>query len=338
MEISANFTIEDWFLSLPFSDGKDYGTRYKNIREILKPIHDEVKSVVAKIDPTIYLNAHGCEHIKMVIEKMSMILSHKEIELTPYETYLLLLATQFHDIGHIINGRDNHAADAGKIIVKIEHPSLDNVEKKRVFDIVKAHTGRENPIGTLPDIDRISNEKVRCRLLSAIIRLADELADGKDRASKFLLELKNCGGTIPDESMIFHLFSECLNSCWAQLDSHTIYMKFFLNEEYATTKYKKGTSEQFLVDEIYDRTLKVFTECLYYNRFVPEFIRMNTIDVSINFLCSETLQDFHNSINYKIEEQGYPTLSCDIYEMCKNDLYENGEKVTGQYIANQINN
>jgi len=338
MEIRANSTIEEWFLSQSFPNGEDYASKYKTIKDFLSPIHDEIKTVVAKIDPTVYLNAHGCGHIKMVIEKMTMILSHGKIELSLYETYLLLLATQFHDIGHIINGRDNHAADAGKIISKISHQLLDSVEKKKIFDIASAHSGKNDPIGKMPDTDTISNKLVRCRLLSAIVRLADELADGRERASNFLLELENCKGAIPDESKIFHLFSHCLNSCFVQLDSHAICMKFYLNKEHVITKYTKGVHEQFLIDEIYDRTLKVFTECLYYNRFVPEYVRISTIDVSINFLCSETVSDFHTPIKYRLEEQGYPLISGEIFDICKNDLVKEGTKIDGQYIANQINN
>jgi hypothetical protein len=338
MEIKANSTIEEWFLSQSFSDGEDYASKYKTIKEFLNPIHDEIKTVVAKIDPTVYLNAHGRGHIKMVIEKMTMILSQEKIKLSLYETYLLLLATQFHDIGHIINGRDNHAEDSGKIISKISHQLLDSVEKKKIFDIASAHSGKNDPIGKMPDTDTISNKNVRCRLLSAIVRLADELADGSERASNFLLELESCKGAIPEESMIFHLFSHCLNSCVVHTDSHTVCMKFYLNKEHVVNKLKKGESEQFLIDEIYGRTLKVFTECLYYNRFVPEYVRMNTIDVIINFLCTETLIDFHTPIKYRLEEQGYPTISCEIFDICSDDLVKNGINIDGQYIANQINN
>jgi hypothetical protein len=338
MDIKANCTIEDWFLSQSFSSGKDYALKYRAIKEFLAPIHEEVKSIVAKIDPTTYLNAHGCEHIKMVIEKMTMILAHKEIELTLYETYLLLLATQFHDIGHIINGRDNHAEEAGKVIAKVNHQSLDNVEKKMIFTIASAHSGKDNPIGKMPDTDAISNEKVRCRLLSAIVRLADELADGKERASNFLLELDNCSGTIPEESKIFHLFSHCLDSCFVQLDSHAVCLKFFLNKNHVISKYGKGTENIFLIDEIYSRTLKVFIECLYYNRFVPESIRINTVDITINFLCGETLKDFHTPIKYRLEEQGYPALTHGIFDICHDDLVNDGVNIDGQYIANQINN
>jgi hypothetical protein len=339
MEIKANSTIEEWFLSQTFPVGEDYASRYKIIKEFLIPIHEEVKSVVAKIDPTVYLNAHGCGHIKMVIEKMTMVLSHGKIELSLYETYLLLLATQFHDIGHIINGRDNHAEDAGKIISKISHQLLDSVSKKVIFDIASAHSGKDDPIGQLPVENTISNRPIRLRLLSAILRTSDELADGKERASNFLLELKDCKGSIPDKSKIYHVYSSCLNSCYIQLDSHSVCMKFYLNQEHAENKYKKKKKDIFLIDEIYNRTLTTFTECLYYNRFVPDSIRLNTVNVEINFLCSRSSKDFHIPIKYKIEEHGYPTIPRgDIFDLCKNDLVKDGAKIDGQYIANQINN
>jgi hypothetical protein len=248
-----------------------------------------------------------------------------------------LLSTQFHDIGHIINGRKTHAEDSGRIISKISHQLLDNVLKKVVFDIASAHSGKDNPIGRLPIKNTISNNTIQFQLLSAILRLADELADGKERASNFLLDLKDCKGSIPNESKIYHVYSSCLDSCYVQLESHSVCMKFYLYHEHIENKYKKETQEIFLIDEIYNRTLTTFTECLYYNRFVPEPIRINTVSVEINFLCNESLTDFHEPIKYKIEEQGYPTIPVgSIFELCKNDLVVNDTKIDGEYIYRQI--
>ncbi len=338
MNFNENTTIEDWFCSQPQLNGKNYVSQYNCIKGILDPIQDEIKAVVAKIDPTIYLNAHGSAHIKTVVERLTMLLAHNEINLSIYETYLLLLSAQFHDIGHIINGRDTHADDAGKIISKISHQLLNAVDKKIVFDIASAHSGKNNPIGKLPITDTISNEKIRCRLLSAILRLADELADGTERASNFLLESGEGKGQIPDESKIFHVFSHCLNSFYVDFESHEVRMRFFLYKEHVQSKYRKKTDNLFLIDEIYNRTLTTFTECLYYNRFVPESIRLNSVNVEIKFLASEyPFLDFCDPIKYKIEEQGYPTLaSCDIFEICKDELVKDGTRVDGQYVFNKL--
>jgi len=338
MNFNEYTTIEDWFCAQPQINGKDYVSQYNCIKAILDPIQDEIKSVVAKIDPTTYLNAHGRSHIKMVIEKITMLLNHNELNLSMYETYLLLLASQFHDIGHIYNGRDKHAKDAGRIISMINHQLLNAVDKKIIFDIASAHSGKDNPIGKLPVIDTISNEKIRYRLLSAILRLADELADGTERASNFLLELDEGKGQIPEESKIFHVFSHCLNSYYVDFESHEVLMKFFLYKEHVLEKFKKKTEDVFLIDEIYNRTLTTFTECLYYNRFVPESIRLNSVYVEIKFLTSEyPFLDFCDPIKFKIEEQGYPTLSSrNIFEICKNDLVKDGIKIDGQYVFNKL--
>lgn len=324
-------TLEEWFCSQ--KELKEYATKYENIKTFLNPIHDEVKTMVAKIDPTMYLNAHGQSHIKMVIDKVTMLLSHNDISLSNYEVFLLLLSIQFHDIGHIINGRDQHAENAAKILSKIDSPLLDTVEKKVIFQISSAHSGNKNPIGNLPINDTFYNESVRYRLLSALLRLGDELADGKERSSSFLLE----NNLIPSESKLYHAFSYCLNSSYVQLENHTVCLKFFLSKEHVINKYKRRDEEVFLIDEIYSRTLTTFIECLYYNRFVPESIRLNTVDVDINFLCQETLSDFHDRIKFRIEERGYPNLgSNNIFEICEADLVKDGQKLDGEYINSKI--
>lgn len=327
-------SIENWFCSQRDEpEYKDYVINYNSIKKKLAPIHDEVKSVVAKIDPSIFLNAHGVSHIKMVIEKATMLLSNEGVILTAYEMYFLLLAIQFHDIGHIINGRNTHAIDSNRIISKIDDSLLGIVEKKAIFQIASAHSGKENPIGQLPLENTISNERIRFRLISALVRLADELADGTERASSFLLE----NDLIPPKSEIYHIFSSCLDSCVPQFDYHAIDMKFYLNEKRAIKKFKKKDTEIYLVDEIYIRTMNTFTECLYYNRFVPESLRINSVHVEINFLNTETLMNFHETIKYKIEEQGYPLLHSDsIFEICKKDLQRGDDKIDGEYIFNKL--
>lgn len=323
--------IEDWLLSKHADPNfHTYATNYSNIKQFLLPIHEDVKAVVARIDPKIYLNAHGASHIQMVIEKASLLLSHDEINLSEKEVYFLLLAIQLHDIGHIINGRKTHATDANIIISKISPQNLNQVEKKAIFKIVAAHSGQENdPIGQLPQIDIISNVKIRYRFLAAVLRLADELADGHERASNFLLSINS----IPKKSILYHVFSSCLDSFYPDLESHSVRMKFHINSSDLIKKYKKDTSNIYLIDEIYSRTLTTFTECLYYNRFVPEAIRINTIDVEIDFNS-----DLINSIKYKIKENGYPKLYLgeNIFTICETDLMNGLKKIDGAYIHKLI--
>jgi hypothetical protein len=341
-------TLQDWFYSKDksiFPSGKDYVSHYKIFKEFLdKEIHPEIKPVMSREEPMMYLNDHSERHVAMVIEKASYLLSglSERNELTPYETFIILTAIQIHDAGHIINAsRENHAVDTAKLIQELDKNSA--LERKLIFDIAKAHSGKNDLIGILSQESIISETTVRTKLLAAVLRFADELADGKDRASNYLLEIDK----IPDESKIYHTFSSCLDTFRVDIQRHEVCMSFCINKTQATTLFKKTkkdkntgksiTENTFLINEIYERTLKTFNESLYYNRFVPEEIRINSINVKIFFLEREDVDYFFDTIEYRIEEIGYPSFSHDIFEICSS-LKKNGYNLDGEYINSQIKN
>ena len=341
-------TLQDWFYKKKeksFPSQKDYVSKYKAFKEFLdREVHPEIKPVMSREEPEMYLNDHSEKHVAMVIEKATYLLSglsDKNI-LTPYEAFILLAAIQIHDAGHIINAsRERHAIDTAKIIQELDKVST--LERKLIFDIAKAHSGKKDLIGIQSQESIISETTVRFRLFAAILRFADELADGKDRASNYLLEINQ----ISEESIIYHTFSSCLDTFRVDTQKQEVCMFFCVNKRQATTLYKKKkkdkitekviTEDTFLINEIYERTLKTFNESLYYNRFVPEEIRINSINVEICFLEPEKVEPFFESIKYRIEEIGYPQLpSSDIFDICSESLKKDGNKIDGEYIKNQI--
>lgn len=352
-------TLQDYFYSCEqdlnlFPDKRNYVSYYKNFKDFLdRDIHPEIKPVMSREDPHIYLNDHSEKHVAMVIEKATFLLigmPEKDF-LTPYEIFILLTAIQIHDAGHLINAnRDTHAIDTSQIINELDKNAISAFERKIIFDIARAHSGKEDIIGSQKEYIDISGETIRFRLIAAILRFADELADGKVRASNYLLKYDK----LPIESKIFHTFSSCLDSFKINIEGHEVNMTFCVNEEQVCTTYKKQKKDkttgqivledQLLIDEIYSRTLKTFNEALYYNRFIPAEMRINVINVEIIFLKKDTidLNDiyFFDTIKYRIEEIGYPKMySEDIFEICNGFLLDSyGHKLNGEYIKQQIKN
>jgi hypothetical protein len=328
------FNIEDFFLSFKkekFPNDFDYSAKYKTIKEFMdNKVHSEIKSMVTQKVPAIYLNDHGEKHIKKVIEKASELISRDTTILTPYEIFFLLVAIQIHDAGHVINGRDKHAENASKIIKNLGKETITSVEKKYISQIAKAHSGKNDPIGNLSDNQLVSNEKVNLKLIASILRLADELADDSTRASSFLLDQ----GLINESSKIFHHYSNCLDSCIAE--SNQIRMNFFLEDQHLKDPFPLGANKVFLLDEIYDRTVKTFTESLYCNRFLPEVIRIKSINVDINIETSNT-KIHPDKISYRLEENGYPQYGGqDIFEMCTDLKSTDGKTLNGLYYSKLI--
>lgn len=342
-------TLEEYFYSFKdkldcFPGKHNYVTAYEKFKDFMdREVHKETKSMtLVKDEGTIYLNDHSSDHVQMVMEKVSRILWMDDemiVELKPLECFILLSAIQIHDAGHVIEGREHHEQNTKVFLKEYNKYDVGSPEKKIIYEIARAHSGKDDPIGKLPQSEDVSNFRVRMRMLAALLRLGDEMADEASRASEFLFDENQ----IISGSRLFHAFSISLNSFVPHTDSHDIRMKFNLNrkrcEELFQKPTKDGEVETYLLDEIYERTFKTFHECLYYNRFVPDTIRLNTVDVTIDFYDDEDLDPFFTSIKYRLEEKGYPHVhEGNIYALCGMDLERDGQKLNGKYIKSIIDN
>jgi hypothetical protein len=323
--------IESWFLEQhidKFPGNLDYIANYRTIKAFMNSeVHPEIKAMVMTFIPEMYLNDHGEKHIKKVIDKASEIIDISENVLSPYEVFFLLVAIQIHDAGHLINGRKDHAKNAQKIINTFDKKLITPFERKFVLEIAKAHSGKKDPIGNLKDKQIITSERINLKLIAAILRLADELADDATRASSFLLENEQ----ISDKSLLFHEFSARLDSCVAEMESHQIKMNFYLLEEHLSKIYLNGSNQVFLLDEIYERTIKTYLECQYCNRYLPEKYRYTTVNVDIEIETENELI-IPKSISYRLKEKGYPDLgNNNIFEICDKELMNENKRLDGRY-------
>jgi hypothetical protein len=343
--------IEDAFFKFKqksFPHEHDYVTTYKTLKPKLdKQIHPEVKVKMKEYHPNDYYNDHGVDHIKMVIDRASRIIEclnptyskrnqKDKFYISPYEIFILLMSIQIHDAGHVLGTRKEHPTKAKELLSKLDlGEELTAPEKKIIGDIAKSHSGTDNPIGKIQSSFDLTHENIRPQFLASILRLADELAEDSTRASRFLLE----NDEIEEMSLIYHYYSLCINS--VKISGKEISMKFYLNEETSTKLFKKETKdgiiETYLIDEIYERTLKTFTETLYCTRFLPENCRFNSIKVTI-FIDDKYHEQIIAPIAYELKENGYPLLGQNnkIFDICK-DLSENGVEKNGKYFAELIN-
>ncbi len=164
----------------------------------------EVLSWIAKSEPN--LSDHGIHHIDNVIENAARLLGldasysyetgmgkkpFEQLDIRPVEAYLLGMALMFHDTGNILS-RSGHV-DSGKSVMATLMKDILKHDEIRVINLVMAaHSGKSSK----GDLDRISElsespdylnkEPVRLRPLAALVRFADELAEGAQRTSSFL--------------------------------------------------------------------------------------------------------------------------------------------------------
>ena len=319
-----------------FPGSRDYISAYKTFKDFMNnEVHKELKSMVMlKDNLTIYLNDHSKDHVEMVITKISMMLWDDEgnvvEKISPFECFLLLSAIQIHDAGHIVGGRKDHEKNANEYLEQYNDNIVGSADCRTIISISKAHSGKDDPIGKLQRETRISTYKIRPRFLAALLRIGDELADESSRASKYLFN-KN---EIIEGSRLFHAYSLCLESFVPNVDSQQVEMKFNLSK-----KVGDKVVDTYLLDEIYERTMKTFRECLYYNRFVPDTLRLRSVSVLIEFYEAKAYEPYLPPISFRLEEKGYPQIEeNDIFKLCKSELHRNGNELRGEFVKNLIEN
>ena len=315
----------------------DYAAQYEALRKHVNRVHRDVTSGAIAVDGGL-LTDHGPEHIEIVIDRASQLSNTRRCDLTQYEVFLLLAAVHLHDVGNI-HGRKAHQLTAKNVADWLGSSiSPDAIVRRTVIQIASAHTAGDSPekdtIGKLPPEQYILNQPVRPRLLAAILRFADELADDRSRASAYLHETNR----VPYSSQVFHAFAYALHSVNINHASREIELHFEMQTDEATTKYGKQDSEVFLLDEILSRSVKLHLERKYAMLFIRDWISIDAIRVFVEVYGSGL--NPIEKIGYRIAERGYPdSPEKGVYALApelSNYRDWDGDKVTGAALAERI--
>lgn len=309
-------TLDAWFAKNAAKQklGDEYVAQYNKVASDLdKYVHPETTKGAISIDGG-YLTDHGPEHIATVIVRASELVEAEFCTLSAYEVYLLLMAIHFHDVGNIF-GRKDHATKAKDAMKWLgDSAGRDEFEKKLILQIARAHGGEidgdKDTIGRLPGSTLLHHQQVRPRLLAAILRFADELADERRRANRFGLDL----GTIPEAARIYHEYALALHSVRVEHEEHATELVFAVQQDKALLKYKIDSGEGYLLDYILARTLKMHLEQVYCMRHMRNIIALERINVRIE-IHGDAI-DPVETIAYRIVESGYPSTPHEIYELC----------------------
>jgi hypothetical protein len=282
-----------------------------------------------------WLTDHGPEHVKTVILRASKLLSASHCALYPYEIYILLVAIHFHDVGNIY-GREEHEKQIAKVMSTMDESIIgnDDFEKRLIRSIAAAHGGSVNgdqdTIRHLPYQRFVKAQKVRPHLLAAVLRFADELAEDYTRASRFALE----NNLLLQASAVYHQYAERLRE--VNIEDGTIDIYFELNKDIAIRQFAKGEKQTFLLDEIFDRTLKIHREHVYCMRYMREHINLNSISVRIAIFKTDYMEELLK-LDYKMEERGYPPKPVrGIHDICDNLKDTDGNLITGDILRLRI--
>ena len=297
----------------------DYHQRFLVIDSFLNQnVHPYVNAGAAANDEvqSIFLTDHGPDHIATVLRRISDLLGDKLSELSPYEVYLLLLAAHLHDTGNIF-GRKGHERRIQKTLNQLGENILgsDGAEQRMIRSIATAHGGysdeertNKDTIGMLPYADVTGG--VRPKLLAALLRFGDELADDFTRTSRFLIG----SGAIHPASEVFHHYADRLKEVKVYPKERTVALRFDIARSLMCRTFQKGDSSVFLFDEIKDRCLKMHLEMVYCSRFMLPVVDLSRIDVRIAVCDADSDSEPRNEyatelrqMNFTLQQTGYPS-------------------------------
>jgi hypothetical protein len=184
------------------SNGTALYARYITARTFLnKDILPWIKSVEGS------LTDHGPDHIRNVLDNAYQLIGTNS-NLNEIELYILCQSILFHDVGNLF-GRSKHNLNIPQIYVAaFSKLWLSRQEMSLVISIGRSHSGKSPTDGsndTLKDLknDFYESTNVRAQQLAAILRFADELAEGPQRTSSYLTDLK----LFAPESQIYHVYA-----------------------------------------------------------------------------------------------------------------------------------
>jgi HD superfamily phosphodiesterase len=253
--------------------GKDYYADYQSARKYL------VKNILPNIKATEpELTDHSERHIENVLNNAWHLLDTDKTKLSEYDIYVLCLSILLHDVGNI-NGRKEHNKKVSEIYNTIrKNDSNFNTERALVLKAVKAHCGTTNTGSrdTLVEVEitgSLRGEPVQLREIASILRFADELAEGPQRTSDYLIDTNK----IPDRSKIYHRYAQITN-VFIDRGNERIVLQYHIDTE-------NETQESFrkLLSFAYERIIKLDEERRY-TKFHSKLLEpFKKTEVTFNF-------------------------------------------------------
>jgi len=255
---------------------------YENARKFLfDNIYPEIKS---KLPDYTY---HDGSHVITVLDNVNKLLDEHIERITSEVLYFICLSVLFHDAG-LIYGRENHQKNITDIYTSIR--GSENLleyanEKMIVIKTVEAHTGHalDNSSDTIKYLGEMMgyNEMINTKEIAAIIKFADELAEGGQRTSSFFV-MRNM---YKKNSKIFHIYSRVYNSIISPKNNR-LEITYNINIEYNRLNeiiIDKDIKLKIFLQFIYIRLIKIDDERKYCRYYCPWLESMKEISVIFNF-------------------------------------------------------
>jgi hypothetical protein len=249
----------------------------------------DVWEQIIKVEPM--LTDHGPRHIQDVLQNAARLIDEKHFR--PLELYSLCMMILFHDVGNIF-GRVGHERRIAKVYdatrAGANPPSQ---EKYIVVQGAGAHSGeaKDGSKDTLKDLGdhHLEGNPVRLQELAAVLRLADELAEGRQRTSDYMQKAH----AYDTKSQIYHQYSK-ITSIVIDRGNDRIALTYDFNLETkdgVIDHLAAGLSE--LLTFVFRRIKKLDQERKYTRYYSNVLAPFRTTTVQLNFWIDSSLQDLN---------------------------------------------
>lgn len=254
-----------------FEESENYWREYADARQYLI---DEIYREIKGQEPN--LTDHSGNHVANVMDRAWDLIEDQKEKFSAIEIYLLCLIIIFHDVGNI-EGRGGHNKKIAEIynIIKRKHPKF-NQERRLVLTAAGAHCGQSKSGNkdTLCEVDEIANlynKKINLREIASILRLSDELAEGPQRTSHYLLIRDKIG----EKSKIYHEYAS-ITDIFVDKGNNRLVLNYNID-------YNSSESTMLLLRFVYERILKLDFERRYCKYYAPILDKLKKTEATINF-------------------------------------------------------
>lgn len=300
----------------------DYFEHYKNlVNHFRSNIYKDIGAgLAANSTLTGFYTSHDADHFDQVVNYAGLLLgisndnhSTKDLMLSPYEVYILLIAIRIHDAGNIL-GREGHEKKCYQILRDSLPKGTDLSEAKVIANIAQAHggniNGNKDTIGSLPKETPISSTKIRNQLLAAILRFADEVCENRGRSANYALEYD----ALPEHSIIYHKYASVIVS--NRIEDNLLYLDYQIHSNDVVKKWLLENKKKYLIDIIYQRLEKMNLERIYCNRFTRCLYTIDAIRANITIIDDDR-EPIHNIIVPDLSDEGYPNQHFSLADQLK---------------------
>jgi hypothetical protein len=235
---------------------------------------------------------HSATHVADVMQNAERLIGPQALAkpdppLSAADAYTLCLAILFHDAG-MVYGRTGHQNRITEIYKWVQGDTQRPIQEQPLLhSIAGSHTGltdsgSHDTIADVPPTMHFEGEPVQSQEVAAILRFADELAEGPHRTSTFMEEKLG----LPCANKVYHHYSAITS---ARIDRPE--GRIVLSYEIELNEKMTQRSKRFrrLLDFTFRRVVKVDRERRYARSYSTLLAPFNRTEVTLNFWQSGNL-------------------------------------------------